>query len=235
MLWHYTNIAGFCGIVKNKNVYATSIRYLNDLEEFNHSISIARRILDDILNKFENDEPLKFSLPQIINGFFENGVLSPKKLNLFTASFTVNGDQLSQWRGYSKDSSGVSLGFDLRSFRPAPNSGTMVMFAPCVYNNGVKSELMHQAISGFVDACLTLSKRVVDKESIQTSINEIMYSQPGIDLVEAANLSQAKLLAQIYPEIKEAAAGLATNLLRLAGLLERFQDSYTQMIAGGII
>ena len=201
-------------------MYATSIRYLNDREEFNHGIGIAEQILQDITNGLGDDDSLKEFLPEILKGFFEDGVLSPKKLNIFTASFTVNGDQLSQWRGYSNGSSGVSLGFDLRSFRPAPDLGTMVQFAPCVYQDGAKFELMREAISGFVDAAQALSKRVIDKDQVRASIEETMRSHPEMSFVEAARLSQEMLASQIVREINEAASGMAADLLRLAGLLK---------------
>ena len=58
------------------------------------------------------------------------------------ASFSENGDQLSQWRGYGDNSRGISIGFDLRGIRPAADIGTAVTFAPCVYGHADKSALL---------------------------------------------------------------------------------------------
>jgi hypothetical protein len=58
------------------------------------------------------------------------------------ASFSEVADQLSQWRGYADNSTGVSIGLDLRDIRPASNIGTTVTFAPCLYRNSDKSKLL---------------------------------------------------------------------------------------------
>jgi hypothetical protein len=58
-------------------------------------------------------------------------------------------DQLGQWRGYSHGSLGVSLAFDLKTFRPPPNIGTFVSFAPCVYDPVEKEKLVLHALHHF--------------------------------------------------------------------------------------
>ena len=129
-LWHYTSIHGFCGITSSKKIFATDIRFLNDSSEFIHARSITEQVIDDAPEKDENGWPLQKNLRQIISLIFEQGALSPDSLEIYTASFSAAEDQLSQWRGYSRGSSGMSLGLDLRSLRPSPGVGTLVTFAP---------------------------------------------------------------------------------------------------------
>jgi hypothetical protein len=103
-LWHYTDLEGFRGIVGSKRIYATNIKYLNDREESKHALALAKRLLLENLPP-EADAPLVRQL--VVGEFdrvFERGALSPENLTLFTASFTANGDLLSQWRGYSAGS-----------------------------------------------------------------------------------------------------------------------------------
>src|SRR5207249_4962114 len=75
-------------------------------------------------------------------------------LELYTVSFTVLEDTLSQWRGYGAD--GVSLCFDLQQVRPPAELGSLVSFAPCIYEEEAKRALVAAALQGFVSKALTL-------------------------------------------------------------------------------
>jgi hypothetical protein len=48
-LYHYTSQAGFLGILRDKAVRATDIRYLNDAREYEHAIAVAVDIIEDEL------------------------------------------------------------------------------------------------------------------------------------------------------------------------------------------
>ena len=41
-LYHYTSIDGLLGIIRNKNIWASDIQYLNDKEEFVRTIKLLR-------------------------------------------------------------------------------------------------------------------------------------------------------------------------------------------------
>ena len=47
-LYHYTSYGGFLGIVTNKCMWATSIHYQNDAEEFVHSMNVVRIEIEKI-------------------------------------------------------------------------------------------------------------------------------------------------------------------------------------------
>jgi hypothetical protein len=103
ILWHYTDLEGFRGIVNSKQIYATNVRYLNDKEEFDHALTRAKQLLLEMLPLEDADPPLVRQLvADTFEEIFTRGPLCPANLSLFTASFTKNGDQLSQWRGYSR-------------------------------------------------------------------------------------------------------------------------------------
>ena len=219
-LWHYTDFNGFCGIVKSKSIYATNIRYLNDREEFNHAIGIAKEMLDEITTKYGDNEPIKTFLPEILAGFFETGALSPQNTNIYTASFSLKEDQLSQWRGYSNGSCGVSLGFDLRAFRPPEEAGTLAIFAPCIYEDQPKSDLVRRAISDFADRSSALNSKINDHAATLRSVNEIRKSRPNLTFKEAAE-EQFSILSKYHlSELKDAATAMAGRFLRLAALLK---------------
>jgi hypothetical protein len=150
-LWHYTSIHGFQGIVTSKRIFATEIRFLNDLEEFTH----ARKLADDVVQETPelglNQYRDRYFLAKAVNSAFNTGPLHPNRLQIFVASFSAASDQLSQWRGYSRGSTGVSLGFDLKSLRPPTGTDTAVSFAPCVYDLDAKKKLIRHALHHFRD------------------------------------------------------------------------------------
>jgi hypothetical protein len=174
MLWHYTDIEGFRGIVNSKQVFATNVRYLNDKEEFEHALVLAKHLLLEMLPLEEADPPL---VRQLVAGTFEQifgeGPLCPANLSLFTASFTLNGDQLSQWRGYSRGSAGVSLGFDFNGVRKFTAPETPVTFAPCVYRDNDKERLLHHLITFYLEPVLKLAMETADIPTVLRSLDEM--------------------------------------------------------------
>jgi hypothetical protein len=149
-LWHYTSDQGFQGIIESGNIYATDVRFLNDSEEFIH----ARKIADDLVKEKPEFGDLNFPMRDIlgwaVNNIFGSDFLNPNSAQIFVVSFSDSEDDLSQWRGYSRRTSGVSIAFDLRIFRPPAESDSAVTLAPCVYGDDEKKNLIHRALQYFV-------------------------------------------------------------------------------------
>jgi hypothetical protein len=157
-LWHYTSIQGFQAIVASKSVWATDVRFLNDREEFIHS----RKIADEILAQTPELDEAGFLHKEFLDKAVMLGLDSGPMANLqvFVACFSSSEDQLGQWRGYSHGSSGVSLGFDLSSFRPPANSDTLVCFAPCTYDAIKKRELLLDALRHVKDEIVVYREKI---------------------------------------------------------------------------
>lgn len=104
-LYHYTDAKGLLGIIENKKIWATHIRYLNDTREFSHSIELAERILAD--RDFPGaDELGEDDLSKL--GYFTGHTA---KYDSFVASFSEQHDDLSQWRAYSRNGAGFNIRF----------------------------------------------------------------------------------------------------------------------------
>jgi hypothetical protein len=187
-LWHYTSIQGFQGIVASKSMWATDLRFLNDREEFIHARNIANKIVAETpeldVNGFLNRE----FLAKAVTLGFDSGPLANSQV--FVASFSAAEDQLGQWRAYSHGSSGVSLAFDLRAFRPPPDIGTLVSFGPCVYDPVEKEELVLHALHHFKEevggyrertfkaACDLNPEKVTSKDKEQV-VKEFLEANPS--------------------------------------------------------
>ena len=107
--YHYTDINGFMGIMQNKELWATSTRFLNDKNEYIEGLLLAQKIAGDY-SKTCADKEKKFlnSFQRMIQDRIDKGC----NQDIYSISFCECGDLLSQWRGYGKQG-GVSLGFDL--------------------------------------------------------------------------------------------------------------------------
>jgi hypothetical protein len=103
LLYHYTTQEGLLGILgdKDKNIWATHYRYLNDASE---GQIVTKLLFDELKRRSGGDD---------------EGVISQGKSILseitshevYVTSFSEDGNLLSQWRAYSRKSGGYSIGF----------------------------------------------------------------------------------------------------------------------------
>jgi hypothetical protein len=141
-LWHYTTFAGFQGIISSKTIWTTEYRFLNDSEEFSHARMLAEKLVEALPESTGLGFPARDTLRSAVQLAFRTGLLHEERFSLLVASFSEVGDHLSQWRGYAGNSTGVSLGLDLRHLRPPSLLETTVAFAPCVYAESEKQRLL---------------------------------------------------------------------------------------------
>ncbi len=99
MLFHYCDQSAFINIIKSKVLWASDLKKMNDPSELLHGPNILSELYDSI---FPNS---KVSLDGDDDSFSND--------NLYLAcSMSKNGDLLSQWRAYSNDGAGFSIGID---------------------------------------------------------------------------------------------------------------------------
>jgi len=106
-LYHYTTGTGLEGIIDSKTIWLTDIEYLNDLSEFKHFIEITRE-------EFEKElaaEVFSDKQHENMNNVLDHCFNSYKQTRIYVASFSKDGDSLSQWRVYS-GSRGYNIGFE---------------------------------------------------------------------------------------------------------------------------
>ncbi|MFS6814982.1 DUF2971 domain-containing protein [Citrobacter meridianamericanus] len=103
-IYHYTDLNGLQGIVSNNELWATNIYFLNDRVELRHGLKCYLNALDTYREEVSPEVRDK-----IIN--LINRVSEAANLPFYSISFSRVVDQLSQWRGYGKES-GVCIEFD---------------------------------------------------------------------------------------------------------------------------
>jgi hypothetical protein len=212
-LWHYTSYAAFKGILESKAIWATDYRFLNDREEFRHCRKLAMDLAalepEFVGQKF----PAREFLVKALNAAFNTGVLREDRLRLMVASFSEQGDQLSQWRGYSGSSTGVSIGLDLRGLRPPAGVHTMVVFAPCVYRDEEKTSLLKAIFALYYETIQSYWDDVISQAQEKTSepVGLTPEDLQGIILANQGPLSQFVVRAQNH---------LQADLLRIGSLMK---------------
>jgi hypothetical protein len=127
---HYTNVKGALGILESGRIWFTERAHLNDPSEVSHGIEMAAAILRE-RGKTEDASRLDGAAQNVFRDF-----------RFFSASFSFEGDDLSQWRAYADDGKGVALSFKASVFNNpkayidgfVPDDPT-VLVCPMSYNS----------------------------------------------------------------------------------------------------
>jgi|WetSurMetagenome_2_1015567.scaffolds.fasta_scaffold1664213_1 hypothetical protein len=82
LFYHYTSQRGLLGIMKEKKIWATNIRYLNDESEFDYGVN-------KVLEVLESGPPqIREDLSETIRSHLEQG----EPLDVFVVSFSLDGE-----------------------------------------------------------------------------------------------------------------------------------------------
>lgn len=94
-LYHYTSRDSFIGIMKNKEFWASHIRFMNDLEEERLA---EKKLLEqlDIIFKNENKYIVEELKDKVVNAI--RNEMNQK--GIFIVSLSEENDELNMWRGY---------------------------------------------------------------------------------------------------------------------------------------
>lgn len=109
LVYHYTTAEGIKGILEGQSLWASEGFYLNDSSE----MLFGRGTILGVAMRLYSDKEMPWSLwSSVQNAFPRDWTLkSPHYERIFLASFSTEGDDLSQWRAYGGQG-GFALGFD---------------------------------------------------------------------------------------------------------------------------
>lgn len=141
LLYHYTDRAGFLGILRSENVWATAYDCLNDPQE----LVFAKVLLKgELWKRCEGAPGLRGLLAEIDALNFGD---------VYIASFSKTGDLGTQWQLYAKRE-GVSLGFPREIFEAAAQLRSGITIADVVYEPSQQVKLLAPVVD---EACATAS------------------------------------------------------------------------------
>jgi hypothetical protein len=108
-LYHYTDLGALNGIISHSDLWLTHCRYSNDAEEMNHGMKIAQRVISEMRKTASRE--MESYLRGIKYKLKECGLD-----DVYVCCFCDNQNQLSQWRGYGANGSGVELEIQAEQF-----------------------------------------------------------------------------------------------------------------------
>jgi len=141
--YHYTDAAGLLGIIENSRLWASELRFLNDPSEGG--------FLPEQLLELMRSKPGGVSnIEECIIKGLERALLNPRwNDSTFAVSLSINGDLLSQWRGYGNFGRGYAVGLNFEGMLPHPQ---IASYYDVVYGDNGLSELALDLLDLFVSA-----------------------------------------------------------------------------------
>jgi hypothetical protein len=144
-LYHYTTQEGLCGIIQQRKMWATEIRYLNDSQEFEYALAFTIEALQALRKKYPAEDrtfldECERQLKQIRGSLADTG-----DIPIFVCSFSSRGNLLSQWRGYCGSNSGYSLGFDFEKVNAIAQYNNLAL-SQCLYHEADQMDKIKELI-----------------------------------------------------------------------------------------
>ncbi len=145
-LYHYTDAAGLCGIVKSQRIWFTSYLHLNDPSELIYGMDIVHRLLKAI-GEGAHDGLVKMFC-EMVDDLFQH-----RKFNdifgFYIASFSRDRNDLGQWRAYADKGRGFALGLAPHLFQAVDMANpkpTEYVVVPVVYGEKAAEQRYRVAI-----------------------------------------------------------------------------------------
>jgi hypothetical protein len=146
-LFHYTTGPGLLGIVRTRRIWATHFRHLNDRQELESGASLVQQVAVAL----SQDGSIGPASQSLFRDFVAHHGQYPTAswYNPFIASFSEDGNLLSQWRAYAENGAGYSLGLrlTLKFDVPSALTGSLLRceYDDTIFRERVRSEFLNVA------------------------------------------------------------------------------------------
>jgi hypothetical protein len=140
-LYHYTSLAGLLGILQSKELWLSSIRYMNDASEMSLGHERFREVCEEFKAK-RNPGP---RFQELLDTLLRLGD-ADIQMDAFIFCLCEEKDLLSQWRGYAEGGGGVAIEFKARSILP-PQQGLALQ--PVLYSGWAQREILETLLKVF--------------------------------------------------------------------------------------
>jgi hypothetical protein len=179
ILFHYTSVRGFMGIIPSCTLHATEVHYLNDATEMKRTGFLLR---DAAAGSEPRDEFTARLRGRFLDWLDQN--LTELGRAIFVGCFTAQGNLLSQWRSYGEPGKGVSIGFAPNKL--AESAGVQSwLVGKCIYDRRRQEEL---AVS-ILDAVEMLARQeFVSPERLTFNAVQHFFADIEADLLRIAAL-----------------------------------------------
>jgi hypothetical protein len=137
LLFHYTSAEALLGIVETGELWASQIRYLNDTAELLYAAQLTEIVLKERIARLAG--PLRSAVQAATEGLAH---MQQEKF-FYAASFSEEGDLLSQWRAYGDAGGGYAVGIRMREVR---RMASFPLVRKVEYDEGRQRALVQQMV-----------------------------------------------------------------------------------------
>ncbi len=195
-------------MVSSGTIWASEVRSSSDQTEFVHAREIAKSYLVGLHAIDTHAELGTKAAKDFMSEDFDAGWLSPRKTEVFIASFSSAPDRKSQWECYSDRGRGVAVVVNLTDVRPPADSGYLVTLALCVYDAIEKERLIEYALHHVIKAISDSSRKadcrvcayqadriwpIVDRIYEEPFDQQALYQKQRNDLVSKIRIAKLRL------------------------------------------
>jgi hypothetical protein len=145
LFFHYCSLDTLIKIIETDKIRLCNPYKMNDSKELSWFFELLPRVMEDYISKLEDEEvkeSYKFFYEKTISQIYEQDFFD--KVIPYVACFSEQGDILSQWRAYSDDGKGVSIGFNLGKLVQKDNSE--LIFKSVCYDLSMKKNMLLQIL-----------------------------------------------------------------------------------------
>lgn len=107
-LYHYTDIHGLLGIIRDKKIWASRLEYMNDALEGKYLNSLLMKHLSELIVTSESKD--KSDGIEVVRNMLHELTAKSDGSDVYVFSLSEKPDLLSQWRGYTPQG-GYCIGF----------------------------------------------------------------------------------------------------------------------------
>lgn len=220
LLYHYTNLTGLLGIVKSRTLWTSDVRYMNDSAELKHAADLIGLEVQDRIARGEGQADLLNQFADWVRHRISNGHL------LFSASFRSQGNLLSQWRGYSSQGKGVSLGFPADYIIDCARR-QQFQIGQCIYEPARQRRLIAKILDAVQIQGRKRSQGTENREQLAVLYQEV-FEQIEVDLLRIA----AILKHPSFSEEKEwrIVSPVFTDVISALPMTVRFREAHSMLV-----
>jgi hypothetical protein len=131
IVWHYTNGAGFLGILQSSTLFASQVSCLNDTTETKYATDLYKKAVAELIQERNEDQDAIGFLNKVLD-YVKEEPDSPTHgtSKFFVTCFSGDEDELTQWDRYAKPN-GYAIGFYVRGlWREASSQIYRVTYDP---------------------------------------------------------------------------------------------------------
>lgn len=149
IIYHYTSPAALLSIIKNREIWFSDVKFLNDETENRYIYLTLKNFIDNNKTLYNKDfcEFIKEFCDDCIN---DDGGFNILYQNTYVLSFSMSKDSLSLWNYYTKNNNhiGYNIGFDKRMFIDFSNEGDLLSIqGKVIYGDEFLNSLFENLLS----------------------------------------------------------------------------------------